>query len=53
MTFSILSIFLLVLVVSGGIFVTMKEDAPVWERVQVLGVGYAILIGALLRIFIC
>ncbi len=52
MIFSILNLFLLSLVLSGGIFVTMKEHAPIWERLQVLAIGYMIFIGLLMRMFL-
>lgn len=43
-------LFLASLIVIGGIYVAIYENAPLWERFQILGVGFGMYIGILLRI---
>ena len=45
-------IFLLAtLIFIGAMFVALVEQAPLWERVQVLGVGVGMYIGVLAKCF--
>jgi hypothetical protein len=39
------AIFLLILVIIGAVYVNCVDDVPVWERAQVLGVGFGIYFG--------
>ena len=38
------------MIILGGMYVSIYERAPTWERVQVLGVGIGIAVGALLTV---
>jgi hypothetical protein len=42
--------FLNLLVIAGAVYSVVYEDAPIHERVQVFGVGIAILIGIFLSL---
>ena len=40
--------FLLLLIIIGGVYITIYEKAPLWERIQVFGVGFGMYIGTIL-----
>lgn len=40
--------FILVLIVVGGIYISVYEKAPIWERIQVFAVGFGMYTGILL-----
>ena len=43
-------ILLTLLIILGGLYVCNYERAPLWERVQVLGVGWGMFIGVCIRL---
>ena len=44
--------FMIVLITIGGIYITVYEKAPIWERIQVFAVGLGMYIGAVLCLFV-
>ena len=42
------ALFMLALIICGGVYISAYERAPLYERVQVLGVGYGMWLGIIL-----
>jgi len=42
------AIFLMVLIFIGAVYISVYEQAPLWERIQVFGVGFGIYCGLIL-----
>lgn len=47
----IVLIFLLILIVIGGLYITNYEQAPLFERIQIFGVGLGIYVGIILQVY--
>ena len=41
-------LFILALIICGGVYITYYEDAPLSHRLQVFGVGFGMYVGLIL-----
>jgi len=41
-------IFMIILICIGAIYTTTEACAPIWERIQVFGVGFGMYLGVIL-----
>lgn len=41
-------LFILTLIIVGGVYIMYYEQAPMWHRLQVFGVGFGMYLGIIL-----